>query len=148
MADQARLEGSRGSAISASAVEAAGILIRIAYRFEMIARARFAASQSDLPQGLREHCTLLEQEYCDSLESGLAKLRPVTPPGLRAAGASTRGDIGTASTNTEQSGAPAVPETDWLTSVPRDYELRLEPYRRMPILLSQLDSVFSRIAAS
>ena len=40
-------------------VEAAAILIRIAYRFQIIARARLAGSELALPQGVRERCAAL-----------------------------------------------------------------------------------------
>ncbi len=44
MADQSRLEGRRGAINSAAAIEAAYIIVRIAYRFEIITRERAAGS--------------------------------------------------------------------------------------------------------
>ena len=79
MADQAKLEGRRGKANSKAAFEAAALLIRIAYRFQTIARAQLAGSETDLPEGMRQRFAALEEVYCSSLEYGLEKLRAVEP---------------------------------------------------------------------
>src|SRR5215469_254267 len=68
MADQARLEGHRSSANSAAAVEAAAILIRIAYRFQTIARQRLVGSELTLPQNVREGYAMQERKCCLELE--------------------------------------------------------------------------------
>jgi hypothetical protein len=75
MADQARLdEGRRGSTNSAAAIEAATLLIRIAFRFQAIARARLGGSELEFPDDFRERSIALEQRYCSWLESSLGKL--------------------------------------------------------------------------
>lgn len=145
LADQARLEGHHGSATSAAATEAAVLLIRIAYRFQMIARMRFAGGEADLPQEVRDRCSELDQEYCSSLEAELGKLRSVAPLRQRATREVTSAAI---EMNEEQASAATAVQIDWAAHALGNYEPQLEAYRRMPLLLSRLDSAFSRIAVS
>jgi uncharacterized membrane protein YccC len=145
MADQARLEGRRGSAISEAAIEASVLLIRIAYRFEMIGGARLAGSEADLPLGLRERFAALEQEYCSSLESELAKLRSLAAPGRLSAPALEQPDIEITSRDKEQVSIPRSQK--WTGYTQGNYEPHLETYQRMAVLLSRLDLAFSKIAA-
>jgi hypothetical protein len=79
MADQARLEGTRGREVSKAAFEAAAFLIRIGYRFQTITRARLAGSKRQLLDQLRQRGAALECAFCHSLESGLEKLRSFEP---------------------------------------------------------------------
>jgi len=145
LADQARLEGRRGSAISAAATEATALLIRIAYRFQAIARARLAGSELDLPQVVRQRCAALEGEYCSSLESGLGHLksvesyqRPAATPGSRPIYAGPMKDK-------RVTGGP-IQEADWSAYAHGSLAAQLEAYRRLPTLLSRLDSALSKIA--
>ena len=73
MADQARLEGRRGAINSAAGIEAATIITRIAYRFEIIARERLSESEAILPEKVRERRAALEQRFCAAFESVLGK---------------------------------------------------------------------------
>jgi uncharacterized membrane protein YccC len=143
MADQARLEGHRGSTNSAAAVEAAAILIRIAYRFETIARQRLAGSELTLPQDVREGYAIQEQKYCFELELELQKLQaagrsrqsaPIAPtsprPELMPKGQGVTG--------------PAT-GTDLFKYFDTNLVLQIESYRRLPVLLRRLDTVLSAI---
>jgi uncharacterized membrane protein YccC len=145
MADQARLEGRRGSENSAAAVEAAALLIRIAYRFQTIARARLAGSELDLPQGVRERCAALEQGYCSWLESGLGKLKSAGSSELPTAEVSTPRPIEARPMNDERVSGGTPQETGWSAYHHGPSALQLEAYRRFPILLSRLDSALSKI---
>jgi uncharacterized membrane protein YccC len=145
MADQARLEGRRGRAKSEAAIDAAGAVIRIAYRFRIIARGRLAGSDAKLSRDVRESCSALEQGYCSGLETAVEKLEK-------------RGDF------QDSSVAPSPLLLDFPTAlidelvrgamaeVPRwsadetNLVAQLESYRRMPILLANLDAAVSTIA--
>lgn len=145
MADQARLEGRRGSANSAAAVEAAALLIRIAYRFETIACAWIEGPKADQPPEIRQLCTQLERQYCSSLESGLAKLRSgglSEPPSTERAQSLP---IDAMPANDKLVSEPPLQETEWAANALGNWP-QLETYRRMPILLSQLDLALSKIA--
>jgi uncharacterized membrane protein YccC len=146
MADQARLEGHRGSANSAAAVEAAAILIRIAYRFQTIARQRLVGSELTLPQNVREGYTIQEQKYCFELELELQK--------LKAAGLSRQSaPIAPTSPRTEpmprDRGVTSEPATgtDLFEYFHTNLVPQIESYRRLPVLLRQLDTVLSKMGA-
>jgi len=143
MADQARLEGRRGATNSGAAIEAASVMVRIAYRFEITARGRMAESPVFQAKQLSEYQATFEQACCAALENQLANLG--------------RSDL--AESQTQSS---AVPMTD-LASMTEDLALEstrlpaesrllvvteLESYRRLPILLMSLDAALSRIATS
>ena len=144
MADQARLEGRRGATNSAAAIEAASILVRIAYRFEIIARERIAGSSVLQPKKILEHQATFEQACCAALEIQLARLG--------------RGD-----SREHLAQSSAAPIVD-LAAIPDDFAAaetthlspenqillarQLETYRRLPILILSLDSSLSKIAAS
>jgi uncharacterized membrane protein YccC len=145
MADQARLEGHRGSANSAAAVEAADILIRIAYRFQTIARQRLLGSELILPQNIREGYAMQEQKYCFELELELQKLKSAGPsrPSAPIAPASPRTepmprDLGVTS-------EPAT-GTDLFEYFHTNLVPQIESYRRLPVLLRRLDTALSKIA--
>jgi hypothetical protein len=73
LADQARLEGRPGATRSAAAIESASTLIRVAYRFALIARGQIGASASLLPE-LEERRRACQSAYCKALEMYLARL--------------------------------------------------------------------------
>ncbi len=73
MADQARLEGRTGAANSAAGIEAAATLIRIAYRFEIIARGRLSGSEAVLPKTLLDYRSAIEGACCSALVYQLEK---------------------------------------------------------------------------
>ena len=87
LADQARLEGPRGTINSSAAIESASTLIRIAYRFELIARRRTAGSDARTSQGLLERQAAFEAACCSVLERQLAtpQQRDLTEAGGSAA---------------------------------------------------------------
>jgi Fusaric acid resistance protein-like len=145
MADQARLEGRHGSEISTIAVEAAGLLIRIAYRFETIARARLAGSDLMLLPVFRERNAAQEHEYCSSLESWLEKLTLAGTPQRRRTTTSKPPLVETSSITSR---ARAVPQerVEWPRPANDNQALQFEAYRRLPVLLDRLDSVLSKIA--
>src|SRR5262249_30624507 len=136
-ADQARLEGQHGRNNSTSGLDAASTVIRIAYRFEVIAGARLSGAEASLPRDVAQLCSVRESEYCDVLESRIERLESIKsaehaallPP--RAAVEFTA--LNPATTALFESG---------------DLAARLESYRRLPILLEHLDTAISRIAAS
>ncbi len=69
LADQARLEGRRGAINSAAGIEAAAIITRIEYRFEIIARGRLSDAEAILPQEVLERRAALEESICAAFES-------------------------------------------------------------------------------
>jgi uncharacterized membrane protein YccC len=146
MADQARLEGTRGADVSRAAFEAAALLIRIAYRFQTIARARLAGSERQLSDQLRQRCAALERAFCRSLESGLDKLRSVEPFEELTAQEAPAESSEQHLDDTELLSRAMIRDADSTTYADADWTTQLEAYRRMPILLSRLDSALSNIA--
>ena len=136
-ADQARLEGQSGREISASGFDAAATVIRIAYRFEVIARARLSGAEASLPRDVAQLCSVRESEYCDALESRIEWLES-TKSADRAAVLAPRAEVEFAALN---------PATTALFEG-GDLVAQLESYRRLPILLQHLDTALSGIAAS
>jgi multidrug resistance protein MdtO len=121
-ADQARLEGQRGREISASGFDAAATVIRIAYRFEVIARPHLSRAEVALPGDVIQFCASREREFCHALESRveiLESLKSADLTALRTLRAESS-DV-----------APAM------AALFEDYDLnaQLESYRRLPILL-------------
>ena len=134
LADQAKLEGQTGREISASAFDAAATLIRIAYRFQLIARARLSGAQAALPRDVVQFCSTREREYCDALESRVEIL----------------GSIQTS----ELCVLPPYRSADEFTILTSDLfdhgdlAAQLESYRRLPLLLERLDAALSKLAVS
>jgi uncharacterized membrane protein YccC len=150
LADQARLEGRRGSANSAAAIEAAAIVIRIAYRFRIIARARLTGSEAALPHDAQEHCAALEQEYCAALELQLGKCESICAAEEFAApsGAAQQSALDP-TREIQQLAAGGISErVGWSVHGHSDLATQIESYRRLPILLASLDTALSRIDAS
>jgi hypothetical protein len=143
MADQARLEGQRSSANSTAAVEAADILIRIAYRFQTIARQRLIGSELTVPQKVREGYAIQEQKYCLELELELQKLKSAGP---------SRQSVPIAPTSPR---TELMPKGQGVTGPATDTDLfkyfdtnlvpQIESYRRLPVLLRRLDAALSKI---
>jgi uncharacterized membrane protein YccC len=136
-ADQARLEGQSGREISASGFDAAATVIRIAYRFEVMARARLSGAEAALPRDVSQLCAANEREYCDALESRIERLESIKSADLTALPtphAAVAFTILTSATTALFEGG--------------DLAAQLESYRRLPILLEHLDTALSRIAAS
>src|SRR5262249_26352872 len=132
LADQARLEGRRGSAISIAAIEAAALLIRIAYRFQAIAHARLAGSELRLPQDVRERYAGLEQEYCTWIESNLGKLEVAGSSEQPMAASATSRPIEASSLNDEGLSSRMIQATDWSAYGDATLTPQVEAYRRLP----------------
>jgi len=113
-------------------------VIRIAYRFEVIARARLSGAEAALPRDVAQLCAVKESEYCDALGSRIEWLE-ATKSADRAALLAPRA--------TEVEFAALNPATTALFEN-GDLVAQLESYRRLPILLKHLDTALSGIAAS
>jgi len=133
-ADQARVEGQSGREISASGFDAAATVIRIAYRFEVIARARLSGAEAALPRDVARLCSAREREYCDALESRVEILQSIK---------SAEHSVLPTSRAESFDVAPAMAAL----FEGRDLEAQLESYRRLPILFERLDGALSKIAA-
>jgi hypothetical protein len=68
MADQARLEGQRGLHTSAAGIETAITIVRVAYRFETIARGRFAQLEALLPGSVRQKLSAVKETFCTAFD--------------------------------------------------------------------------------
>ena len=145
MADQARLEGTRGAEVSKAAIEAATFLARIAYRFQTITRARLAGSERHLSGQQRQRCAALEHVFCRSLESGLENLTSVQHfeelTSQEVPAESSENNLNDA----ELLSRAIIRDAESTTYAHSEWITQLEAYRRMPILLSRLDSALSSI---
>ncbi len=144
MADQARLEGRWGTIVSAAAIEAATTIIRIAYRFEVIARARNAVSPVLQLRTILEHQTTFEQACCAALEIQLANLRRShsSEPLPQSFAAPTIDLTAMTDDMAAVDSTHLPPETRMLLTT------ELESYRRLPVLIRCLDTALSRMASS
>ena len=144
MADQARLEGRRGATNSAAAIEAASSIVRIAYRFEIIARGRIAESPVLRHEQLLEHQAIFEQACCAALEIQLAKLeRSDSPEYLAQSSADPTVDLAAMSDDLASTQSTHLPGEEQILLA-----TQFESYRRLPILLMNLDTSLSRITDS
>jgi hypothetical protein len=136
-ADQAKLEGQRGLTNSANGVAAATILVRIAYRFEAIARVRVSGAEATLPHEVLAHRFAREREYCNALESRIDMLESVPSPDRSLA-------------PLPQSTIEFTPDDLTTRALSQNGNLaaQLESYRRLAILLEHLDGALSKIAGS
>jgi uncharacterized membrane protein YccC len=139
LAGQARLEGRRGLVNSTNGVDAAATLIRIAYRFEVIARARVSGSEATLPHDMLKLRSAQEREYCLALESRIDMLES-TRSGERSPAPLPRSMVDFTQATNELA--------DRLVAENSDLAAQLESYRRLPVLLEHLDAALSKIAAS
>jgi uncharacterized membrane protein YccC len=139
LADQAKLEGRRGLVNSTNGVDAAATLIRIAYRFQVIARARVSGAEATLPRDVLAHRFAQEREYCLALESKIDMLESVR--------------------SQDRSSAPLPQSMIEFTHMSDDLATRvlsengdlaaqLESYRRLPVLLEHLGAALSKIAVA
>ena len=141
MADQARLEGRRGATNSAAAIEAASSIVRMAYRFEIIARGRIPESPVLQHEQLLEHQATFEQACCAALEIQLAKLeRSDSPEHLAQSSADPTVDLAAMSDDLASIQSAHLPGEDQILLA-----TQFESYRRLPILLMNLDTSLSRI---
>ena len=124
---------------STNGVNAATILIRIAYRFRVIAHARVSGAEATLPDDVLAHRFAEEREYCNALESKIDMLESVRSPGRSPA-------------TLRQSIKEFTHMTDDLTTHSSaengDLAAQLESYHRLPVLLEHLDGALSEIAVA
>jgi uncharacterized membrane protein YccC len=150
MADQATLEGRRATMRAAAAIEAAVTTIRIAYRFEIIARGRLSGSETSLPQWLLDRCATVERAYCTLFESSLGKValtEPFVHPALSsAAGPEQPPDI--EHLIGELTSAETREADNWRSDARTSFVAQLESYRRLMVLLDGLEAPLSEIAAA
>jgi hypothetical protein len=144
MADQARLEGRRGATNSAAAIEAASSIVRIAYRFEVIARGRIVESPVLQHEQLLEHQAMFEQACCAALEIQLVKLeRSDSPEYLAQSSGDPTVDLAAMSDDLASIQSAHLPGKEQILLA-----TQFESYRRLPILLMNLDTSLSRITDS
>jgi uncharacterized membrane protein YccC len=143
MADQSRLEGRCGAINSAAAIEAAYIIVRIAYCFEIITRERVAGSAIfQSAKALQQQATF-EQACCAALEGQLVKLGPSDPSDYVAQSSAVP------ITDFAPMTADATTDTTQLSSHAKiSMATQLESYRRLRVLLMRLDTSLSRIVTS
>lgn len=150
MADQARLEGRRGTTNSAAGIDAAATLIRIAYRFEIIARGRLSGSEAILPKTLLERRAAVEEACCSALAYQLENFGLTEsfeqPAPSSAAPPPPPADL--KSTIEELAAGGTLESAHWPPGARSVFVAQLEAYRRLPILLASLDVELSKIAAS
>jgi len=137
LADQARLEGESGREISANGVDAAGSVIRIAYRFEVIARARLSGAEAALPRDLVGLCAASQREYCDALESRIEWLESIKSA-----------DLGALPTPHAPVAFTILKSATAALFASGDLGAQLESYRRLPILFERLDMALSNLSTS
>jgi len=139
LADQARLEGPGGLASSTKSVDAAAITIRIAYQFQVIARARLSQAQATLPHQALERWSAWEKEYCVAFESRIDRLVPGRSPEHLSASLSppSKAELGY---TMDDLATAAMSEGDSLAA-------QVESYRRLTVLLETLDTALSKTTA-
>jgi Fusaric acid resistance protein family len=148
MADQARLEGRRAAANSAAAVETAGIVTRIAYRFEVIARARGRRPDAILPETVQGIRAALDERCCASFESLLAQFElthlPEEPePSLQPAPQSATDDLSPLIDDLAAAGRHE--QQHCAREAENAFFIQMESYRRLRILLASLGTELSKI---
>jgi hypothetical protein len=147
LADQARLEGRQATTNSAAAIEASATLVRIAYRFRIIARGRLSGSEALLPKTLLDRGTAIEQLYCLLLADELEKLGPTETsrePGLLP---NAPQPTNLKSIVDEFADAATLEAASWTPDARGAFAARVESYRRLAVLLANLDKQLSKIAA-
>jgi uncharacterized membrane protein YccC len=122
LADQARLEGSRGSAIAIASIDSASTIVRIGYRFEMLARARIRESPSVSVRELSPSQSSFEAFYCHALEGLLSKLL-----------------------KRDSADPLAAPQLDFLFEGEIIDLTDIETYHRLPVLLGSLENSLATI---
>ena len=137
LADQAKLEGQRGSVNSTNGVKAAATLIRIAYRFQVIARVRGSGVEATLPREVLAHRFAQERGYCAALESKIDMLESVRSPDRSPA--PLKQSIGEFTRMSDDLATRAASESG-------DLAAQLESYHRLPVLLEHLDDALSKIS--
>ena len=136
MADQARLEGRRGAANSAAGIQAAATVIRIAYRYRIVAHARLAGAETALSQEFQQRCIAMEREFCAALKSLVEKCDLISSAEEPATSTPRPATVDSQLRINERS------------VIDGELAAQLESYRRLPILLASLDTALSKIEGS
>jgi hypothetical protein len=152
MADQARLEGRRGAINSAAGIEAAALMTRIAYRFEIIARERLSEVEVVVPEVIRRRRAVIEEIFCTELESLLGKLEPTGTFEQPVASLSSRPPRAPGSeleTLIQELVAEGMLEVrQWAPDARDGFFAQVESYRRLVTLLPSLGTELSMITYS
>ena len=135
LADQSRLEGRRGANNRAAAIEAVYLLIRIAYRFELIARVGGASAETGISYETSRRLNL-EKAFCRALDIHIVRLEQESGESL-----ATLVPIQPYHLDDELS---AIQER-YFTPASIASATLLNSYRRLSILLKDLDNSLSRI---
>jgi uncharacterized membrane protein YccC len=149
MADQARFEGRRGVTISATGIQAAATVIRIAYRFGIIARGRLSGSEALLPNSVLQSLAAVEEAFCNSFDCSLRKFelgRPFEPgPPLEAL---LQPAVDLKLLMDELVVVATHEGRNWSSESRGVLATQLESYHRLVILLSSLDVELANFEAS
>ncbi|MGO9057572.1 MAG: FUSC family protein [Candidatus Binataceae bacterium] len=146
LADQARLERRRGAINSAAGVEAAAIITRIAYRFEVIARERLSDSDAILPENVRSRRAELEKRFCAAFESLLGKFELTGTSEQYVPALPSQPPISDLKTLVDELVADGMLEGQhWPPEARSSFFAQVESYRRLIILFSSLDAGWSKI---
>jgi hypothetical protein len=145
MADQARLEGQRGLHTSAAGIETAITIVRVAYRFETIARGRFAQLEALLPGSVRQKLSAVKEKFCTAFDQCVRRFElahefePVSASEM----AST---VDLKPLIDEVAAVAALESQCWSTDVRGMLVTQLESYHRLAILIGGLDAVISKLS--
>jgi uncharacterized membrane protein YccC len=145
MADQARLEGRRGLHISAAGIETAITVVRIAYRFETIARGRSAELEALLPGSVRQKLNTVKEKFCTVFDHRVRRFElahefePVSASGM----AST---VDLKPLIDEVVAVAGLENQCWSTDVRGMLVTQLESYHRLAILIGDLDAEISKLS--
>jgi uncharacterized membrane protein YccC len=150
MADQARFEGRRGAANSTAAIQAAAIIIRIAYRFGIIARGRLSGSKAPLSDDVLHRLAAVEETFCTLFGAALEKFELAVPferpDSLSKAPLQPAIDL--EPSIDELTVLAALEGRDWSSESRSVFVTQLESYRRLVILLRSLDVALSNFSSS
>jgi hypothetical protein len=145
MADQARLEGQRGLHTSAAGIETAITVVRIAYRFETIARGRSDQLEALLPGSVRQKLSAVKEKFRAAFDNRVRRFElahefePVSASEM----AST---VDLKPLIDEVAAVAALESQCWSTDVRGMLVTQLESYHRLAILIGDLDAEISNLA--
>ena len=148
MADQARFEGSRGMANSAAGLEAASTVIRIAYRFEIIARGRLSGAGALMPDNVSQNMAAIEEAIRAALNFAAGNL---APPRLSEqieplSEAPLESAIDLKALIDERAAAAMLESGGWTPGLQSFFVKQLESYYRLAVLLGDLDVQIAKLA--
>ena len=147
MADQARLEGRRGVRMSAAGIEAAITVIRIAYHFGSIARRWRAGFEASLPGSVQQKLIAIRNTLCTTFEYLVKRFelaRAFEPDVLSEATLPPAMDL--KPLIDELAVIPALERRTWSSHARGELVSELQSYRRLVVLLDNLDAELSDFA--